>query len=166
MARLMVDLLLPNSFAACERDSSGMVAHCVIWGSWWNRFFMNGEGGTGKIRVAPGQAPVAPGPAAGGARVDGHGGVVLADHGQVVGAAQRIEALPDQLHRGRVLLLLPARAHQPEATDRLQPATHLGGVLEWNDAESSWDCPLHGSRFAPDGTLLEGPAVNDLAKLD
>ncbi|TKV61020.1 FAD-dependent oxidoreductase [Nakamurella flava] len=40
--------------------------------------------------------------------------------------------------------------------------THLGGVLTWNDAECSWDCPLHGSRFAPDGAVLEGPATRDL----
>ena len=40
--------------------------------------------------------------------------------------------------------------------------THMGGALSWNDAERSWDCPLHGSRFAPDGTRLEGPAVEDL----
>ncbi|RFA11881.1 FAD-dependent oxidoreductase [Subtercola boreus] len=39
---------------------------------------------------------------------------------------------------------------------------HLGGVLTWNSAETSWDCPLHGSRFAPDGTLLEGPTARDL----
>ncbi|RFA20226.1 FAD-dependent oxidoreductase [Subtercola boreus] len=39
---------------------------------------------------------------------------------------------------------------------------HLGGVLTWNTAETSWDCPLHGSRFAPDGTLLEGPTTHDL----
>jgi Rieske Fe-S protein len=44
--------------------------------------------------------------------------------------------------------------------------THLGGVLRWNDAERSWDCPLHGSRFAADGTLLEGPAVKDLPRVD
>ncbi|MBO0981247.1 FAD-dependent oxidoreductase [Microbacterium sp. SD291] len=40
--------------------------------------------------------------------------------------------------------------------------THLGGVLRWNSAERSWDCPLHGSRFAPDGRVLEGPAKHDL----
>lgn len=39
---------------------------------------------------------------------------------------------------------------------------HMGGLLTWNDAERSWDCPLHASRFSHDGTLLEGPAVEDL----
>lgn len=43
--------------------------------------------------------------------------------------------------------------------------THLGGAVHWNDAEGSWDCPLHGSRFAPDGAVLEGPAVCGLRKL-
>jgi hypothetical protein len=39
---------------------------------------------------------------------------------------------------------------------------HLGGIVNWNQADKSWECPLHGSRFAPDGTLLEGPATRGL----
>lgn len=41
--------------------------------------------------------------------------------------------------------------------------THLGCLVNFNPAERSWDCPCHGSRFATDGTVLEGPAVDDLA---
>lgn len=43
--------------------------------------------------------------------------------------------------------------------------THLGGPVRWNDAERSWDCPLHGSRFDTDGSVLEGPTVCGLKRL-
>jgi glycine/D-amino acid oxidase-like deaminating enzyme/nitrite reductase/ring-hydroxylating ferredoxin subunit len=44
--------------------------------------------------------------------------------------------------------------------------THMGCLVRFNAAERSWDCPCHGSRFAVDGTVLEGPAVEPLERRD
>ncbi|MGW9020344.1 FAD-dependent oxidoreductase [Leucobacter chromiiresistens] len=43
--------------------------------------------------------------------------------------------------------------------------THLGGIVNWNPAERSWDCPLHASRFSATGEVLEGPAVRHLSEV-
>jgi len=43
---------------------------------------------------------------------------------------------------------------------------HVSCFVGWNNAEKSWDCPCHGSRFSYDGTLLTGPARKDLEKFE
>jgi Rieske Fe-S protein len=44
--------------------------------------------------------------------------------------------------------------------------THMGCLVSFNAAEKSWDCPCHGSRFAPDGSVLNAPATKELRRID
>ena len=44
--------------------------------------------------------------------------------------------------------------------------THMGCIVNWNPAETTWDCPCHGSRFAIDGKVIEGPAVDALQRVE
>jgi Rieske Fe-S protein len=42
--------------------------------------------------------------------------------------------------------------------------THLGCIVAFNEAEGTWECPCHGSRFSIDGDVLQGPANHPLRK--
>ena len=44
--------------------------------------------------------------------------------------------------------------------------SHLACIVNWNNAEKSWDCPCHGARFNCEGKVLHGPTVYDLEKID
>ena len=96
------------------------------------------------------------------------------------GANVGVHLLGDRLKRGGASSLQPGEgrvvrdglgqaAVSRDASGRLHAVsarcTHLGCIVDWNGAEGSWDCPCHGSRFGPDGAVLQGPAVAPLRRL-
>ena len=65
----------------------------------------------------------------------------------------------DGLHKIAACRDLEGKLHLNSAV-----CTHLGCHLHWNSTEQCWDCPCHGSQFAPDGAVLNGPAIASLQK--
>jgi hypothetical protein len=58
------------------------------------------------------------------------------------------------------------RDEDGSVTQRSAVCTHLGCIVHWNNFEKCWDCPCHGSQFAPDGQVLNGPAAKPLAEVE
>ena len=56
------------------------------------------------------------------------------------------------------------RSEAGELTLLSPVCTHLKCLVRWNAADRTWDCPCHGSRFHPDGSVLSGPAEEPLSK--
>ena len=42
----------------------------------------------------------------------------------------------------------------------------MGCRVHYNESDRSFDCPCHGSRFALDGKVIEGPASDHLEPVD
>ncbi|MDB6027721.1 MAG: puuB 1 [Verrucomicrobiales bacterium] len=79
-----------------------------------------------------------------------------------------VEAL--QIGQGKILKLAGEKvaAYRDEngkVTTCSPVCTHLGCIVNWNEAEKTWDCPCHGSRFKPTGEVMAGPAEAPLEKM-
>lgn len=58
------------------------------------------------------------------------------------------------------------RSEDGELTVLSAVCPHMKCIVHWNAAESTWDCPCHGSRFDKQGEVIEGPAYHPLTRRD
>ena len=49
-----------------------------------------------------------------------------------------------------------------DATGIVDNCTHLGCTFPWNEVDQQFQCPCHGSRYAPNGKVVRGPANRPL----
>ena len=68
------------------------------------------------------------------------------------------------LRDGTVKKLAVYRTEDGSLVRRSASCTHVGCIVHWNPFEKCWDCPCHGSQFAPTGEVLNGPALHPLPK--
>ena len=79
-----------------------------------------------------------------------------------VASADEIQPGQGATVRRGVHLLAVYRDDAGQCHQRSARCPHLEGVVRWNAAEKSWDCPVHGSRFDAYGRVLNGPCAVDL----
>jgi Rieske Fe-S protein len=83
-----------------------------------------------------------------------------------VSSAEALRPGEGRVFRSGMSKVAACRDRQGRLHVRSASCTHLGCIVHWNSTEQCWDCPCHGSQFAPDGTALNGPAATALSPVE
>jgi cytochrome b6-f complex iron-sulfur subunit len=60
--------------------------------------------------------------------------------------------------RGEPTYLIVTEEKTLDGIGIVDNCTHLGCTFPWNPLDQQFQCPCHGSRYAPDGSVVRGPA--------
>ena len=82
--------------------------------------------------------------------------------GGEVGSVEEIAPNSGAVIREGLMKVAVFRDEAGELYRRSAICPHLGCIVAWNPAASTWDCPCHGSRFDKLGKVINGPASTDL----
>ncbi|HOB75223.1 MAG TPA: FAD-dependent oxidoreductase [Phycisphaerae bacterium] len=81
------------------------------------------------------------------------------------GEVESVDEIPPgkgALIRRGLKLIAAYRDASGRVHERNAVCTHLGCIVSWNEAEETWDCPCHGSRYDGYGNVLNGPTIYGL----
>ena len=95
----------------------------------------------------------------------GEGGAILAKDilGKVIPASQILAEPPATRSlvaglAGEPTYLIVTADSTLDNIGIVDNCTHLGCTFPWNPNDQQFQCPCHGSLYAPDGTVVRGPA--------
>jgi Rieske Fe-S protein len=83
-----------------------------------------------------------------------------------VSAESRIPRGHGAIMREGTRLIAVHRGEDGRLERRSAVCTHAGCIVHWDSTARIWACPCHGSRFHPDGEVINGPATAALARLE
>ena len=83
--------------------------------------------------------------------------------GGEIGSANELQPGQGAIIRRGITKIAAYRDEDGTLVERSATCTHAGCIVHWNPLERCWDCPCHGSWFAPDGTVINAPAIKPLA---
>lgn len=83
-----------------------------------------------------------------------------------VGSADELQPGEGAVIRAGLHKIAAVRRGDGTLSRRPAVCTHMGCIVQWNPLECCWDCPRHGSQFAAEGEVLNGPATRPLGAAD